>query len=310
MADFWSGKKILVTGGSGFIGSHVVRNLLELKGVYQKNIMLPEISDCDLRVIENARRVCEGIDVVIHLAADVGGIGYSQKYSATQYYNCALLDIQVAKAAQEAGVSKLVAISSTTAYPEDAPYPLKEEDLFGAIPRKSHLGYGWAKRSLIPLAEAWYQQYNMNFIILIPNNAYGPGDNFEPETSHVIPSTIRKCFEEKELIVWGDGSPIRDFIYVEDLAEAIVTSAERLSGIEYFNIASGEEISIRELVKLICKLCGFKGPIAFDTTKPKGEPCRTVNIEKAKKLIGFKAKVCLEKGLSRTIEWFRKKREK
>lgn len=309
MSNFWSNKKILITGGKGFIGSYVVKNLLESRGMLVNNIRIPRSTNCDLRIIDNAREACKGVDIVIHLAADVGGLGYSQRYPATQYYNCTLLDIQMAKAAQEAGVKKFVALSSTTAYPGDAPFPLKEEDLFGARPRKSHAGYGWAKRNLIPLGEAYHQQYNIDFIVIIATNAYGPGDNFDPETSHVIPSTIRKCFEEKELVVWGDGTPIRDFIYAEDLAEAIVSATELLQGIEYLNIASGQEVSIGELVKLISRLCGFKGAINFDVAKPKGEPRRTVNIEKARRLIDFEAKISLKEGLSKTIERFKKERK-
>lgn len=310
MSNFWSNKKILVTGGNGFIGSHVVGNLIESKGVSKTNIRTPSSKDCDLRFIENARRATEGIDIVIHLAADVGGLGYSRKYPATQYYNCTLLDIQVAEAVREAGVDKFITLSSTTAYPENAPLPLKEEDLFGIRPSESHAGYGWAKRNLVSLAESYYRQYKTNFVVIIANNAYGPRDNFALESSHVIPSTIRKCFEEDELVVWGDGTPIRDFIYVEDLAEAIISAAELLRGVEYFNIASGEEVSIGELVKLISHLCGFKGQIIFDKARPNGELKRTVSIEKARRLINFQPRFSLEEGLIRTINWYKKEKKK
>lgn len=310
MCNFWTGKKILVTGGAGFVGSHVVNNLTETRGILEKNIKVPRSKELDLRDINNARKAVKGVDIILHLAADVGGLGYSRTHPATQYYNCNILDLQIAEAAREEGVSKIVALSSTTAYPKNIPSPLREEELFGVAPLESHRGYGWAKRNLVSLAEVYHQQYDMDFIVIIANNAYGPGDNFAPKKSHVIPATIRKCFEEKELVVWGDGSPSRDFLYVEDLAEAIILAAEKLHGFEYFNVASGEEVSIGELINLISRLCSFKGPIRFDPTKPKGEPMRTVNVERAKKLIDFRPRFSLEDGLSKTIGWYIKERQK
>lgn len=310
MSNFWSDKKVLVTGGAGFIGKHVVRNLIELRGMDECDIRIPILEECDLRIMENALRAVKDMDIVIHLAADVGGLSYSLKYPARQYYNCSILDLQVFEAAKEVGVNKIVAMSSTTAYPDNVPLPLKEEDLFGAGPAKSHLGYGWAKRNLISLAQVYHQQYQDNFIVVIANNVYGPGDNFDPETSHVIPATIRKCFQQDKLVVWGDGSPVRDFLYVEDLAEAIVSSAELLKGLEYFNVASGKEISIGELVQLISSLCNFKGEILSDASKPKGEPKRTVDIGKAKRLINFSPRFSLEQGLIKTIDWYKKEIKK
>jgi GDP-L-fucose synthase len=246
-----------------------------------------------------------GVDIVLHLAADVGGLGYSSTHPATQFYNCTMLDFQVAEAARLEGVKKVIALSSSTAYPAEAPSPLAEEDLFMGPPRSSHAGYGWAKRQVVSLAQLYHAQYGLDMAVLIATNCYGPGDNFDPSSSHVIPSTIRKCLEEQELVVWGDGSPIRDFVYVEDLADAVLLAAERLPGPEYVNIGSGQEITIRKLVELVARLTNFGGPIRFDTGKPKGEPIRTVSVEKARRIMGFEAKVPLEEGLARTIDWYR-----
>ena len=305
MDEFWRNKRVLVTGGAGFIGSYVVRRLIDTRGVAAENIRVPRSADCDLRYIENAQRAVQGIDVVLHLAADVGGLGYSSTHPAQQYYNCALIDLQVVEAARREGVSKVIGVSSSTAYPAVAESPLREEALFAGKPRSSHLGYGAAKRNLIILAEVYHQQYGMDIATVVANNAYGPGDNFDPRSSHVIPATIRKCLEDSELVVWGDGTPVRDFLYVEDLAEAIILAAEKLPAAEYVNIGSGRETSIKELVELIVRLTGFKGKIVFDTSKPRGEPRRSVSIEKARRLIGFQPRYSLEEGLARTINWYK-----
>jgi GDP-L-fucose synthase len=301
---FWQDKRVLVTGGAGFVGSHVVCRLVDTRGIPAENIRVPRSTDCDLRYFENARRAVRDIDIVLHLAADVGGLGYSSTHPAQQYYNCTLIDLQVVEAACQEGVGKFIGVSGSTAYPAEAKSPLREEALFSGKPRDSHLGYGAAERSLIVLAEVYHRQYEMDIAVIVANNVYGPGDSFDPQSSHVIPAIIRKCLEDPELTVWGDGTPIRDFLYVKDLAEVVLLAAERLPSPEYVNIGSGREVSIGDLVTLIADLTGFEGDIRFDTSKPRGEPRRSVSIERARRLIGFQPEFSLEEGLRRTIEWY------
>lgn len=304
MDGFWQDKRVLVTGGAGFVGSHVVRRLVDTRGIPAENIRVPRSTDCDLRYFENARRAVRDIDIVLHLAADVGGLGYSSTHPAQQYYNCTLIDLQVVEAACQEGVSKFIGVSSSTAYPAEAKSPLREELLFSGKPRDSHLGYGAAERSLIILAEVYHRQFEMDIAVIVANNVYGPGDNFDPQSSHVIPAIVRKCLEDPELTVWGDGTPIREFLYVEDLAEVVLLAAERLPSPEYVNIGSGREVSIGDLVTFIADLTGFEGDIRFDTSKPRGEPRRSVSIARARRLIGFQPEFSLEEGLRRTIEWY------
>lgn len=305
MDNFWRDKRVLVTGGAGFVGSHVVRRLLESRGVSQDNIRVPRSTECDLRTFENARQAVQDVDIVLHLAADVGGLGYSSTHAAQQYYNCALIDLQVVEAARREGVCRFIGVSSSTAYPAEAESPLREEMLFAGKPRDTHLGYGAAKRNIAVIAQVYHRQYDMDMAVVVANNVYGPGDNFDRQSSHVIPALIRKALEDPQLTIWGDGTPIRDFLYVEDLAEAILLAAERLPAPEHVNLGSGHETSIRQLVESIAELTGFQGTIDFDTTKPKGEPRRTVSIDKAQRLIGFEPDVSLKEGLRRTIEWYR-----
>ena len=295
----------MVTGGAGFVGTHIVRRMIETHGLDEADIVVPRSSQFDLRILDQARAVMEGTQVVLHLAADVGGLGYSSTHQALQYYNCTMLDLQVFEAARLEGVGKLVAVSSTTAYPADAVSPLAEEDLFSGPPRASHAGYGWAKRHVVSVAQLYNAQYGLDIAVVLATNCYGPGDNFDPQSSHVIPSTIRKCLEGSELEVWGDGSPVRDFLYVEDLADAILLVAENLPGPDFVNVGSGRETTIGELVEMVGRLTGFEGAIHFDSTKPKGEPIRTVSIEKARRLLGFEPCFSLEEGLNNTIAWYR-----
>lgn len=301
---FWQGKRILVTGGAGFVGSHVVESLVRTRGVSERQIVVPRSQQHDLRLLEQCLEVMHDIQIVLHLAADVGGMGYSRTHPASQYYNSMLIDLNVMEAAQRIGVEKMIAVSSSTAYPATAPSPLQERDLFNGLPYEAHLGYGYAKRALIVQTQVFHRQYGLNIVAVVANNAYGPRDNFDRATSHVIPATIRKCLEDSQLVVWGDGSAVRDFMYVEDLAEGIVLAAERLAAPEYLNLASGEEVSVKQLIELIVELTGFSGEVVFDADKPGGEPRRVVSIEKALKEIEFSPRWSLREGLSRTIAWY------
>ena len=304
-SSFWAKRRIVITGGHGFVGQHVVQRLIDTRGVSSDAISIPRSSDRDLRVLADAREVIEGHDIVLHLAADAGGLGYSSRCSAQQYYNCSAIDLQVLEAARRSGAARVVCISSSTAYPRNAPSPLEENMLFGELPRESHVGYGLAKRNLVALASIYHQQYGMNVATIVSSNAYGPGDAIDATTSHVIPATILKCLNDPELVVWGDGSPVRDFFYVEDLAQAILLAAESLPASEYVNVGSGREVTIRELTDTIARLTAFAGPIRYDTTKPGGEQRRTVSIEKARRVIGFEPAFSLEDGLRRTIDWMK-----
>lgn len=306
--NHFCGKKILVTGGKGFIGSHLVEALRKNEAD-KKDIVIPDSQKDNLRVLGNCLRVTKGVDLLFHLAADVGGVAYSKTHPATQLHNCLLIDLNLLKAARKNKVGKVVLVSCSPAYPKNAPMPLLEESVFDGLPADSHLGFGWAKRTMAVLAWAYRQEFGMNVNIVIPANAYGPGDNFDPETSHVIPSLIRKCFKEKELVIWGNGSPKRDFIYVADVVDGLLLAAERLDTLEPVNLGSGEEVSIAELVKTIVKISGFKGKLIFDETKPKGELRRVVSIEKAKNLLGFSPKTTLGEGLKKTILWYKKSHE-
>jgi GDP-L-fucose synthase len=298
-------KKILVTGGAGFVGSYVVDLLINSRGVTKENIRVPRSKDLDLSIYKNARKAVKGMDLVFHLAGDVGGSGYSRLHPATQFYRSMLLELQIIEAAKDEGVEKLVMVSSTCAYPDDAPLPLREEDLHGKLPTASQDGYGMAKRMAVFLTDIYRREHNLNAVAVIPNNAYGPRDNFDLEAGHVIPSLIKKCLEDKELVVWGDGLATRDFFYVEDFAEAVILAMEKLEGTQPVNLGSGVETSIAEVVKLITKLTDFKGKVTFDPTKPKAVMRRSVDMSKSQELMGFKSRRSLEEGLKATIEWYK-----
>lgn len=299
-------KKIVVTGGAGFVGSHLVDNLIKIRTVNPKNIFVPRSKDLDLRIFANAKKALRGSDVVLNLACDVGGSGYSRLHPATQCYNALLIALQVIEAAKEQGVEKIVMISSTCAYPQDAPQPLKEENLYGRLPNPSLDGYGMAKRMTAFLTDIYNREYGLNAVVVVPNNAYGPRDSFDLETGHVIPSLIRRCLTEEKLVVWGDGTPTRDFLYVEDFAEGVILAAEKLNTPKPVNLGSGKEVSIKKLVELIVELTGFKGSVKFDKSKPQGQIKRAVDINKAQKLLGFKPRWSLEQGLEKTIQWYKK----
>ncbi len=302
--NFWNEKKVLITGGAGFIGSYVVRNLIEKRGVKAPNIIVPRSKDHDLRNLDNCVRVVEGCQVVIHLAAVTGGIYFSRTYPAKQYYDSSLIDMNMIEAACSEGVEKFVAIGNLFAYAGDVPIPIKEEYLFNGLPTDAHRGVGWFKRNLALLADLYCRQYKMPMVVVYSANAYGPGDTLDAAHAHVIPATIMKCFQEKKLIVWGDGSPTRDFLFVEDVAEGLLLAAEKLDPPDYVNIGSGNEISIKKLVEYIVQFSEFKGNVDFDVTKSGGDARRCTDINKAVSLMNFKPSTTMEEGLKRTVEWY------
>ena len=303
-------KNILVTGGSGFLGSHIISNLTQERGLTKKQITVPRRKDYDLRKWEDCTRAVRNADVVIHLAARVGGIGFNQKYPGTLFYDNMMMGAQLIEAARLSGVEKFVQIGTVCAYPKFAPAPFKEESLWDGYPEETNAPYGIAKKALLVMAQAYRQQYGMNIIYLLPVNLYGPKDNFDLESSHVIPALIRKFTEatekgEEQVTVWGTGKASREFLYVEDAAEAINAAAEKYDKPEPVNLGTGEEITIRRLTTLIAKLTGFKGETLWDKTKPDGQPRRCLDTSRAKKEFGFAAKTDLKDGLQKTIQWYR-----
>lgn len=301
-------KKILVTGAGGFLGKFVVQKLLE-RGVLKENISTPSFEEFDLRQMESCKRVVEGQDIVIHLAAKVGGIGFSSKNPGQMFFDTALIGIQLMEAARLAGVKKFVTIGSVCAYPKEAQIPFKESDIWQGYPEETNAAYGIAKRALLAQAEAYRKQYGFNSIHLVLVNLYGPGDNFDLESSHVIPAIIRKVYEAKKqgkdfVEVWGTGIATREFVHVEDVAQGIILATERYNKSEPVNLGSGFEISIKDLVYLICQLMDFRGEIKWDTTKPDGQPRRLFDSSKAEREFGFKAKKYFLDGLKEVINWY------
>lgn len=306
-------KQILVTGGAGFLGSHVVRKLRE-KGY--SNIFVPRSREYDLVDIEGVKRIYRDAkpDVVIHLAAKVGGIGANLKNPGKFFYENLIMGIQMIEEGRSCGIEKFVAVGTVCSYPEYTQVPFKEEDLWNGYPEQTNAPYGLAKKMLLVQLQSYSKQYGFNGIFLLPANLYGPGDNFDLETSHVIPAVIKKCFDavrdrKNEIVLWGTGNATREFLYVEDCAEAIILAMERYEESEPVNIGTGKEISIKDIVNLIAKLTGFRGRVLWDTSKPDGQPRRLLDVSKAKEKFGFVAKTILEDGLRRTIEWYRKRRK-
>lgn len=304
---FWQERAVLVTGGTGFLGSYVVEKLRK-KGC--KNIFVPRKKSYDLVDIEAIKHVYKDSkpDIVIHLAAKVGGIGANRKSPGSFFYDNLMMGAQMMEEARLSGAEKFVALGTVCAYPKFTPVPFKEENLWNGYPEETNAPYGLAKKMLLVQAQAYRQQYGFNAIFLLPTNLYGPGDSFDPESSHVIPALIKKCLDaikegRKEIVVWGTGKPTREFLYVEDCAEAILLAAERYNNPDPINVGVGFEISIKDLTKLIAELTAFKGKIAFDAAKPDGQPRRMVDTKRAKKEFGFVAKVPLREGLRKTIEW-------
>ncbi|MGB8252062.1 MAG: GDP-L-fucose synthase [Anaerolineaceae bacterium] len=311
--NFWNGKKVVVTGGVGFLGNFVIRNL---KDHGAKNIFIPTIEEYDLVQPEAIIRLFNIAkpDVIIHLAAHVGGIGANREHPAEFFYDNLMMGVQLIHQAWKHNVQKFVAIGTVCAYPKFTPVPFKEEELWNGYPEETNAPYGLAKKMLLVQSQAYRQQYGFNSIFLLPVNLYGPGDNFNLDTSHVIPALIRKCIEaqekgEKEVVLWGDGSPTREFLFVEDAAEAIISAAEKYDGAEPVNLGAGREISIKDLAELIIKLTGFTGNISWDTSKPNGQPRRCLDTSRAEKYFGFRAQVNFEEGLRQTIEWYRANRK-
>lgn len=306
---FWEDKTVLVTGGAGFLGSALVRTL-EQRGLAKENIRVPRSRDLDLRQWENCVEAVRDVDLVIHLAAKVGGIGYNMANPGSLFYDNAVMGIQLMEAARQAGVRKFVAVGTICAYPKFTPVPFREEELWNGYPEETNAPYGLAKKMLLVQAQAYRQQYGFNAIYLLPVNLYGPGDNFDPASSHVIPALIKKFVEAVEtgaesVEVWGTGSASREFLYVDDAAEGIALAAERYDRPNPVNLGAGFEITIRDLATLIADLTGFTGEIVWDTTKPDGQPRRCLDVSRAEREFGFRAKTSFEDGLKATVEWYR-----
>jgi len=301
----WTEKNILVTGGTGFLGSYVIE-LLKKNNV--QNLIVPSSSECDLIQSSNCKQIVEGIDIVFHLAAKVGGIGFNQEKPAELFYDNIMMGTQLMNEAKNAGVEKFIALGTICSYPKFTKLPFSEDSIWDGYPEETNAPYGLAKKMLLVQSQAYRQQYNFKSIVVFSTNFYGPKDNFDPTRSHVIPALIKKIHKSKlensPLIVWGDGSPTRDFLYVEDAARGIVLAAGKYDDSSPINLGSGKEVSIKELVTILCKIMDFEGKIIWDTTKPNGQPRRCVSIKRAEEKIGFKPTVDLEIGLTNTVNWF------
>ena len=324
--EFWRAKRVMVTGGRGFLGKNVVRKLQERGAA----VFVVDTDHYDLRKLEDIRRalsdsqladpgmavrtsqhshVSARAGVVIHLAARVGGIGANSEHPAEFFYDNLMMSVPLLHESWTAGIEKFVALGTICCYPKFTPVPFHEEDLWDGYPEETNAPYGLAKKMLLVQSQSYRQQYGFNSIFLMPVNLYGPGDNFDPASSHVIPALIKKCVDAKEagddhIVVWGDGSPTREFLYVEDAAEGILLAAERYNQSEPVNLGSAFEISIKDLVETIARLTGFSGRIVWDTTKPNGQPRRKLDTSRAKEYFGFESQVQFEEGLQKTIEWY------
>ena len=306
--EYWPDKDVVVTGGAGFLGRAVVANLKQ-RGA--GHIIVPRSKDCDLTCLDAIQRLLAEASphIVIHLAARVGGIGANREHPADFFYDNLIMGVQLMQEAWKSGVDKFVAIGTVCAYPKFTPIPFREADLWNGYPEETNAPYGLAKKMLLVQSHAYRQQYGFNSIFLLPVNLYGPGDNFDPSSSHVIPALIKKCVDatrrrDDHMVVWGDGSPTREFLYVEDAAQGIVLATERYDSSQPVNLGSGFEISIRDLVTSIARLTGFEGCVDWDTTRPNGQPRRKLDITLAEREFGFRAAVGFEEGLRRTVDWY------
>ena len=309
---FWTDRTVLVTGGAGFLGTHVVRQL-QAHGC--RAVIVPRSRDFDLRDQAAMIRLLDQTrpDLVMHLAAVVGGIGANRQHPGQFFYDNAIMGLQLIEQARRYGIAKVVVLGTVCAYPKFTPVPFREADLWNGYPEDTNAPYGLAKKMLLVQAQAYRQEYGLNAIYLVPVNLYGPGDNFDPETSHVIPALIRKCLEaveggQPDLVVWGTGQASREFLYVEDAAQAIVLAAEHYDDPEPVNLGSGQELSIKEVVEVIAELTGFQGRLVWDPTKPDGQPRRCLDTTRAAQAFGFRARTPVREGLQRTIDWYRQQR--
>jgi GDP-L-fucose synthase len=307
--DYWAGQKICVTGGAGFLGSFVQKTLRERDA---REIYIPHIENYDLTDLEDIRRMLDDAkpNIIIHLAALAGGIGANRERPAEFFYKNLMMGIPLMHEAWKLGVEKFVAIGTICAYPKFTPLPFSEENLWDGYPEETNAPYGLAKKMLLVQAQAYREQYGFNAIYLLPVNLYGPRDNFNLKTSHVIPALIRKMIEaeqegKREVVLWGDGSPTREFLYAGDAARGIVLAAERYNDSQPVNLGSGMEISIKALAKLIADLTGYSGEIVWDTSKPNGQPRRALDVKRAKEYFGFEAQMPFEEGLRFTVDWFK-----
>ena len=312
--SFWEDKRLVVTGGAGFLGSFVVQKLRQ-RGC--EHIVAPRSNEYDLRDRDAIIRLYTEArpEIVIHLAAVVGGIGSNRANPGRFFYDNAIMGIQMMEYARQFGVEKFVALGTVCAYPKFAPVPFKEDELWNGYPEETNAPYGLAKKMMLVQAQAYRTQYGFNAIYLLPVNLYGPGDNFDLDTSHVIPALIRKCVEAKEnkddrIVLWGDGSPTREFLYVEDAAEGIVKATEKYDDSQPVNLGTGKEISIRDLALLIADEVGFSGNIVWDSSKPNGQPRRCLDTSRAREYFGFRAQYTFREGIAKTVNWFMAHRPK
>jgi len=334
--SFWQEKRFIVTGGAGFLGSFIIEKLIQRGAT---DILVPRIEYYNLVDRDDIHRLLDEVIlppearpahltpqglhpsssifhpsdlVILHLAARVGGIGANREHPAEFFYDNLMMGAELMHQAWQRGVGKFVALGTVCAYPKFTHVPFKEDDLWDGYPEETNAPYGLAKKMLLVQAQAYRAQYGFDAIFLLPVNLYGPRDNFDLQSSHVIPALIRKCLEanergEKEIVVWGDGSPTREFLYVEDAAEGILLATEKYNGAEPVNLGSGFEISIKELVEMIARLTGFSGRLVWDTSRPNGQPRRGLDVSRAKRAFGFRATTTFEEGLRRTIEWYKLK---